>query len=58
MKIGIVYPQPEPQGNIAAISTMGTGHGPSVEPHLDFIGRVADRLGLLRESNLESADVA
>jgi probable F420-dependent oxidoreductase len=36
----------EAGGTHVSISTMGLGHGTSVEAHLDFIGRVADRLGV------------
>ncbi|MBW2268519.1 MAG: LLM class F420-dependent oxidoreductase [Deltaproteobacteria bacterium] len=35
-------------GTHVSISTMGMGFGTSLEAHLDFIGRVADRLGVSR----------
>jgi len=36
----------EAGGTHVSISTMGMGHGRSLEAHLDFIGRIADRLGV------------
>jgi probable F420-dependent oxidoreductase len=36
----------EAGGTHVSISTMGKGFGVSVEAHLDFIGRIADRLGV------------
>lgn len=35
-------------GTHVSISSMGMGFGTSVEAHLDFIGRIADRLGVTR----------
>lgn len=36
----------EAGGTHVSISTMGMGHGTSVNAHLDFIGRVGERLGV------------
>ena len=36
----------EAGGTHVSISTMGMGFGTSVDAHLDFIGRIADRLGV------------
>jgi len=36
----------EAGGTHVSISTMGMGHGTSVDAHLDFIGRIADRMGV------------
>lgn len=36
-------------GTHLSITSMGMGHGTSVEAHLDFIGRIADRLGVKAE---------
>lgn len=36
----------EAGGTHVSISTMGMGHGTSVEAHLDYIGRIARRLGV------------
>jgi len=37
----------EAGGTHVSISTMGMGFGTSVQAHLDFIGRIADRLGVV-----------